>query len=439
MLRGLLAGIALSVAVVVANATENWPHWRGPNANGTAPQSDPPTVWDGLSGKNIRWKAPLVGRGSATPIVWGQQVFVVSAEKTDREARADEIPQPRRGLERRTTPSRHFHRFLVTSYDRGTGQVNWRHVAAEAVPHEGHHDSHSYAGGSPTTDGERLYVSHGSFGIFCYDMKGTLLWERQLGRLATRLGWGEAVTPVHYRGLLLLNWDQELESALYCLDARTGQTKWKADREEASTWTTPFVTEFQGRTQVILNGKNRVRSYDLETGNLIWSCGGMTANPIPSVLRYKDAIIAVSGYQGSQAMSIPLATKGDLGIEGLINWRAQPGTPYVPSPVLVGDSLYFTGRNGNVLTVLDAASGKPVLEGVRLPGTRQFYASPVFAGGRVYFTDRDGVTLVLKPGPQLDVLATNKLDDPVDASPVAAGKQLFLRGAKFLYCIEQGD
>jgi outer membrane protein assembly factor BamB len=435
MIRWSLSLFVIGFASAAA-AGDNWPHWRGPNANGAAPQADPPTTWDGPSGENIRWKAPLVGSGSATPIVWGEQVLVVSAEPTEREAKPDELPIARPEIERLTKPPTNFYRFMVTSYNRDTGEINWRKIATEAVPHEGHHETHSYAAGSPTTDGVRLYVSFGSFGIFCFDMNGTLLWERQLGRLATRRAWGEAVTPVIWRDRLLVNWDQEVESALYCLDAQTGQTKWKADRDEVTTWTTPLVTEFGGTTQVILNGTNRVRSHDLDSGRVIWSCAGMTVNAIPSVLRHGDAAIAMSGYQGTQAVSISLSSQGDLGKDGHVNWRYQPGTPYVPSPVLVGDHLYFTGANGNQLTVLDATTGKALLAGERIPGVRQFYASPIFAGGRVYFTDRDGVTAVLKPGPKLDALATNKLGDPVDASPVAVGKQLFLRGAKFLYCIE---
>ncbi|MFT3880419.1 MAG: PQQ-binding-like beta-propeller repeat protein [Gemmatales bacterium] len=436
MLRWLLASFLAVICAVETSADDNWTHWRGPNANGTAPQADPPTKWDGPTGKNIKWKAPLVGRGSATPIIWGSQVFIVSEQKTDREAKPEEIPKPITGVERMTTPPKHFYRFLVTSYDRATGKVNWQKIATEAVPHEGHHETHSYAAGSPTTDGERLYVSFGSFGIFCYDLKGNKLWERQLGRLTTRRGWGEAVTPVLYKGSLLLNWDQELDSALYCLDASTGKTVWKANRDEVTTWTTPFVTEYQGRTQVIMNGTRAVRSHDLADGKVIWTWSGMTVNAIPSVFRYGDAAIAVSGYQGSQAVSIPLSSQGDLTKEGKLNWRYQAGTPYVPSAVLVGDQLCFCAANTNVLTVLDAVTGKPVQAGVRLPGVRQFYASPIYAGGRLYFTDRDGVTQVLKPGKQPNVVATNKLDDPVDASPVAVGKQLFLRGEKFLYCIE---
>lgn len=413
-----------------------WPHWRGPHANGTAPSARPPLHWDGATGKNIKWKVPLRGRGSATPIICQNQIFIVSAEKTDRLAKPEELPKPPEGIQQMTTPPKHFYRFLVTSYDQATGKVLWQKTATEAVPHEGHHETHSYAAGSPTTDGKKLYVSFGSFGIFCYDLQGNQLWERQLGRLITRRGWGEAVTPVYHQGKLLINWDQEIGAALFCLDAETGKTLWKADRDEVTTWTTPLVTEYQGKTMVIMNGTSRIRCHDLADGKVLWSCAGMTTNAIPSVLRFGDAIISMSGYQGSHAVSIPLSSTGDLGTDGKVNWRYHTGTPYVPSPVLVEDRIYFTGANGNLLTILDATTGKPIIEKQRIPGARQFYASPLYADGRLCFTDRDGVTVVLQPGNEVKVMATNKLGDAVDASPVAVGKQLFLRGEQFLWCLE---
>ena len=444
-LRYALILSTLGLASLPIAAAENWPQWRGPHADGSAPLADPPTIWDGVTGKNIRWRAELVGQGSATPIIWEDQIFIVSCEETDRVAKPEELPnpadrpKPRPGYERKTTEPKNFYRFIVTSYDRNTGKVVWRKVLAEAVPHEGHHETHSYASGSPTTDGDRLYVSFGSFGIFCLDLTGKLLWERQLGKLTTRRGYGEAVSLVQHQGRLLINWDQEVDSALYCLDANTGGTKWKAIRDEITTWTTPLVTEFGGKTQVILNGTRKVRSHDLENGHVIWSCEGMTENAIPSVLRYRDAAVILSGYQGNCGVSVPLTSQGDLGLDGPVNWRTKSGNPYVPSPVLVGDHLYYTKGLSNVLTALDAATGVPVFEGERIPGLAVIYASPIFAGGRIYFTDRYGVTVVLQPGPKLNILATNKLNDGVDASPVAVGKQLFLRGQKTIYCIEASE
>jgi outer membrane protein assembly factor BamB len=434
------ATLALLLVTTSADPSDNWPHWRGPSADGTAAAAaDPPLTWDAASGKNVRWKAPLLGKGSATPIVWGNQVFVLSAEPTDREATPAELPKPTPGLDRKTTAPTRFYRFHVTSYDRTTGAVRWRQLAAEKVPHEGHHETHTYAGGSPTTDGRRLYAAFGSFGVYCYDLAGKPLWSRDLGRINSRLGWGEAVTPVIHGDDLILNWDQEVGSALYCLDPATGKTKWKADRDERSTWTTPLVAEFAGRTQVIVNGTTRIRSHDIKTGEVLWSCGGMTVNPIPSALRVGDAAVLMSGYRGAGAVSVPLTATGDLGASGPVNWRYTKGTPYVPSPARVGTRLYFTEANTNALTVLDALTGMPVVDRERLPGVGSFYASPLSAGGRVYFVDRQGTCAVLNPGDSVEVLATNKLGDGVDASPVAVGRELFLRGQKFLYCLAEAD
>jgi outer membrane protein assembly factor BamB len=439
MPRLVLAALAVAATALPAPA-DDWPQWRGPTADGAAaPTADPPLAWDGPTGRNVRWKAPLAGRGSATPIVWGDQVFVVAADRTDREAKAGELPAAAPGLEKRTEPPRHFYRFTVTSFDRATGKVRWERVAAERVPHEGHHETHSYAGGSPTTDGKHLYVSFGSFGLYCNDLAGNLTWSRDLGRLNTRLGWGEAVTPVVHGDSLLVNYDQEVGSALYCLDAATGEVRWKADRDERTTWTTPLVVEHAGRTQVVMNGTKRIRSHDLKTGEVIWAVGGMTVNPIPSPVRFGDAVVVMSGYRGSAAVSVPLSSTGDLGETGRVNWRYGKGTPYVPSPVRLGDRVLFTEANTNAVTVLDAATGKPVVDRERVRGVNSFYASPVAAAGRVYLTDRAGTTAVLKVDDGIEVLAVNKLNDPVDASPVAVGRELFLRGAKHLYCLADAD
>jgi outer membrane protein assembly factor BamB len=412
----------------------NWHHWRGPLANGSAPQADPPITWDEKT--NIQWKAPLPGRGSASPIVWGDRVFVLTAVKTDRVATADELAKPDPKFEKKTSPPTNFYKFLVLCFDRATGKVLWQQTAAERVPHEGHHQTHSYAAGSPTTDGRFLYVSFGSFGVYCYDLDGKLIWQRDLGRLNTRLGWGEAVTPVIHGDSLLLNWDQEADSALYCLDAKAGAIKWKVDRNERTSWNTPLVVEQDGSAQVIVNGTERIRSYDLATGKELWECGGMTVNAIPSVVTADGVVYCVSGYKGSAACAIPLDAKGDLTDTSKILWRYTKGTPYVPSPLLVSDRLYFTQANSALLTVLDTKTGKAILDQERLPNQTSFYSSPVAAAGRVYLVDQQGTTLVLKQSDKLEVLARNQLDDHFDATPALVGRQLFLRGEKFLYCIE---
>jgi outer membrane protein assembly factor BamB len=413
---------------------DNWHQWRGPLANGSAPHGNPPITWDATT--NIKWKAELPGRGSATPIVWGDQVFIATAIKTERIAEPAELPLADPKLKKKTQAPNNYYQFVVLSFDRATGKLRWKQTAAEKVPHEGHHPTHSYAAGSPTTDGKYLYVSFGSFGIYCYDLAGKPQWQRDLGRLNTRLGWGEAVTPVIHGDRLLLNWDQEVDSALVCLDARTGKTIWKTDRDEHTSWNTPLVLEHGGRWQVVVNATERIRGYDLETGKELWRCGGMTVNAIPSLVAADGVVYCMSGYQGAAAVAISLDATGDVTDSDKVLWRYTKGTPYVPSPLLAGGRLWFTQMNEPRLTRLDIKTGKPVLIQELLPQLTSLYASPVAAAGRVYIVDRAGTTLVLKQGDKLEVLATNRLDDPIDASPVVVGKQLFLRGEKYLYCIE---
>jgi outer membrane protein assembly factor BamB len=431
----VLVAWLLVMPVSAADPQDNWPHWRGPEANGTAPKGDPPIKWD--EKKNIKWKAPLTGRGSATPIVWGDQVFIVTAIKTDRVAKEDELPKPDPKFEKKTTAPTNFYKFVVQCFDRKTGKISWEKTATEQVPHEGYQPTHSYAGGSPTTDGKYLYVSFGSRGIYCYDLDGKLQWERELGLLNTRFGWGEAVTPVIHGDSLLLNWDQEADSALICLNARDGKTKWKTDRDEKTSWNTPLVVEHKGTTQIIVNGTKRIRGYDIETGKELWQCGGMTVNAIPSAVSAGGVVYCMSGYKGAMACAISLDASGDVTDTDKVLWRYDEGTPYVPSPLLVRDRLYFTQSNDAFLTVLDIKTGKPLLHSERLSGVGSFYASPIAAAGRIYLTGRNGTTLVLKQSDKFEVVATNKLDDPMDASPAVVGKQLFLRGEKFLYCIEE--
>ncbi len=437
----VILGCCLTATALAADPipgwADNWPAWRGPNANGTAPKADPPISWD--DNTNIKWKAALPGRGSASPIVWGDRVFVVSALPSDRPVAAADLPKLDSRFETKTNAPMKYYKFVVLCFDRQTGKLRWERTATEQIPHEGHHPTHSYAAGSPTTDGSHLFVSFGSFGIYCYDFDGKLQWQRDLGRLNTRLGWGEAVTPAVHGDNLLLNWDQEDNSALFCLDARTGKTRWRVERDEKTSWNTPLIVEHGGRTQVIVNGTNRVRAYDLTTGKPLWQCAGMTTNAIPSTVSAGGVLYAMSGYKVSAVLAVSLDATGDVTDTDKVLWKYTRGTPYVPSPLLLGDRLWFTSTNEPILTTLDVKTGKPVMDRERLQGLSSFYASPVAAAGRVYFVDRDGTTLVVKQGDKLEVLATNKLNDAIDATPALVGKQLFLRGEEVfhLYCIEE--
>jgi outer membrane protein assembly factor BamB len=428
----LLTLCVCSLSTRADEALDNWPQWRGPLANGVAPHGDPPVRWDQKT--NIKWKTPIPGLGSATPVVWGDRIFVLTALDTGRAADPAALPKGDSHFEKKTTAPTTYHQFVVLCLDRTTGRVLWQRTATEQVPHEGHHPTHSYAAASPATDGRYVYASFGSRGVYCYDVAGNLQWQRDLGRMDTRLGWGEGSSPALHGDTLVVSWDHENGSFLVALDARTGKTRWKTDRDETTSWSTPLVVEHRGRTQVITSASKRIRSYDLATGELIWQCGGLTTNVIACPVVYEGAVICMSGYQGFAALAIPLDATGD--VTGKPLWHHDRGTPYISSPLLYGDRLYFTQSREAILTCLDPRTGKVVFEKARLPGLGTLYASPAGAADRIYITDRDGTTVVLKRGDKLEILATNRLDEPIDASPVIVGKQLFLRGDKHLYCIE---
>jgi outer membrane protein assembly factor BamB len=411
----------------------SWHQWRGPDANGVSKTARPPLKWSET--ENVLWKVPIEGSGSTTPIVWGRKVFLLTSIDTGRIDAS--LPKPE------DQPDRPFgikfpnttYSYVVLCLDRLTGKELWRRTATERIPHEGHHGDNNFASASPTTDGRRLYCWFGSAGLFCYDLNGERLWDRDLGTVDTRRSFGEGCSPVLYDGKLVIVRDQEKQSYITVLDAVNGKTLWQIDRDEPSAWATPQVVSNNGVTQVITSATNRVRSYDLSDGRLIWECGGQVTNVIPSPVVENGVAFCMSGYRGSALYAIPLSAQGNVSGSDTIAWRKERGTPYVPSPLLYDGMLYFNQSNRAILSCLDAKTGDTIIERTRLPGLSNIYASPVGADDRIYLTGRDGTTLVLKRDRELKVLATNRLDDPIDASPALAGNQIFLRGKSYLYGI----
>lgn len=445
-----------------AERLDNWHQWRGPNADGVAPKGDPPVEWS--ESTNIRWKKEIPGAGSSSPVIWGDRLFVLTAIKTEEPAESanagqakaesgetsqqQDQPPPRRGGRRGRfggfgrfgggEPPTNKYQFVAVCLDRRTGDVLWQRICKEELPHEGHHETNTFASASPTTDGEHVYASFGSRGIFCLDMEGNIRWQRDLGDMETRNGFGEGSSPTLHGNWLVVNWDHEGQSFIAVLDAKSGETRWQAERDELTTWATPLVIEHKGRTQVITNGSNRVRSYDLASGELIWECGGQASNPIPSPLKKDDLVYCTTGYRGNAVFAIPLDATGDITGSDRVAWHTNETGPYIASPVSYGGLLYLTKGRNAILTSLDLKTGEPVIGMERLPDLDILYASPVAADERIYFTGRDGTTLVIRHGPKLDVLATNKLDEGIDASPAIVGNQIFLRGANHVYCIGAG-
>jgi outer membrane protein assembly factor BamB len=413
-------------------AEKFWPQWRGPYATGTSKQADPPLEWS--EAKNIRWKVEIPGRGSSSPVVWGDQLFVLSAIPASAPS-GDESHRPRGAMQPREP-----HRFMVYAIDRQTGRTLWERTAHEATPHEAsHQDNGTWASGSAATDGEHVIAYFESFGIYAYDMKGNLVWRKDLGDKRMRNEFGEGSTPALFGNRIIVVWDHIAgPSFVVALDKRTGAELWRAPRDEIDTWATPLIVEHEGRAQVVVPGMNRLRSYDLETGKIVWEAPGLTMNAIPSPVFEDGIVIATSGFRGNNLKAIRLAdARGDLTGSPAIVWSLDRDTPYVPSPLLHEGVVYILKTNSGILSAFDAKTGKPHFQLQRLAGIDEVFSSPVAAAGRVYITDRNGHTLVLRAGPRYEVLARNTLDDGFDASPALVGTDIYMRGYKSLYAIGQ--
>jgi outer membrane protein assembly factor BamB len=433
-----LAALTLILTTPVGLPAETyWPTWRGPTGNGVAPEADPPLTWS--EEINVRWKVEIVGLGLASPIVWEDRVYLMTARPTDPTAHDAELQaaaaRREQGEPGGLRPVEHA--FVVMSLSRQDGRVVWERTVRTAAPHEGHHMDNSWASGSPVTDGEVLIAHFGSFGTYGLDLDGDALWEVDLGDMSTRNGFGEGSTPSIAGDRVIVNWDHEGDSFIVALHKRTGEELWRRSRDEVTSWVTPLILEQGGRTQAIVPATGRSRGYDVASGEVVWSLEGMTTNTIPSPVHRDGVVYLTSGFRGNMLQAVDLSkAEGELtnGSEAVL-WTYDRDTPYVPSMLLYGDQLYFLKRLDNILTSLDAETGEVVYNEIRIDGLANVWSSPVGAAGRVYITSREGTTVVLEHGREYNVLATNRLDDRFDATPAIVDGEIYLRGKRYLYCI----
>ncbi len=455
ILRLLLLATAVALGLSRPAQAEDWPTWRGPSGAGLARGAQPPTTWSDT--QNIKWKAKVPGQGFSTPIIWKDRIYLLtSIETNDSVAPA---PTPAAAAEPSTPPAggekgkggrrggsgfggcnkpTKFHEFAVVALNRATGAIVWQKTARREVPHEGRHATNSFASGSPVTDGEHLYVSFGSRGLYCYDLQGNLKWEKDLGDMKTRNGFGEGASPSLAGPHLIVPWDHEEQSFVVALDKKTGAEVWRKNRQERSSWSTPLIVEIGGRLQAIIPATTRTRSYDTATGDLIWEASGLTGYVIPMPVTGHGLVYVMSGFQGNSIQAIKLTSRGDITDTPNIVWSTRKSAPYVASPVLSGERLYMSKSTDAYLSCLNALTGEVHYQDQPLEGLRGLYASPVAANGHLYVVGREGLTLVLKDASTYEIVAKNKLSDRIDASPVMLGKDLFLRGHEFFYCISEG-
>lgn len=430
---------ALAAVVTIASQPvgfeKNWHHWRGPYATGiAADDANPPLTWSET--ENVRWKVDIPGIGHATPIIWGDKVFVQTAvEGTKAESEEDDNPFGGFFGGRNDGP---LYKFDLLAISRSDGSVLWQKTLRAIAPHEGTHRDGTYASNSPVTDGEFIYAYFGSRGLYCVDMDGNVKWETDVGTMYKRNTFGEGSSPVLYENTLVIVQDHERDSFITALDKRTGEVLWKTNRDEITTWFSPIVVEHDGKPQVVTTGTNRVRSYDLATGKLLWDGDGLTRNAIPSPVAANGYVYLMSGFRGNALQAISLASAtGNISGSDAVVWEFDRDMPYVPSPLLANNILYFLKSNDGILSAFNTETGEAHYGPVRLQGVSGVYASIVGAADRVYIAGRNGVMNVVQQGPEFKILAENTLDDSFNASPAIVGNELYLRGMQYLYCIAE--
>jgi outer membrane protein assembly factor BamB len=441
----IFLGIAFFISTTLFSQTnlseyqKNWPQWRGPNMDGISPDGNPPLEWSET--KNIKWKVEIPGKGHSTPIIWGDYIFLATAIPTDKKVEVAVETESQQGSRRRGprgVKTDNIHEFTVISVNRQNGKILWKKILREEHPQDGTHQFGSWASHSPVTDGKTLYAYFGSRGLYCLDLDGNVKWERDFGKMEKIMSFGEGSSPLLYKNKLYLLRDHEGQSALYALDKNNGKDIWIKERDEGSSWATPFVVEVNGKVQIITTATKEIRSYDPETGEIIWTATGLTRNVIPMPVVKENIIYLMSGFRGNALLAIDLKNaKGDVTNTAAVIWRYDQDTPYAPSPILIDNLLYFLRVNNGDLSCLDARDGKVYYSKENLEGLGDLFTSPVSAMDRIYILGRKGLTQVVKHGTQFEVLAKNQLDDEFIASPAIIGNTIYIRGYQHLYCISE--
>lgn len=432
LLAACLALLPLPQEAQVERA-EQWPQFRGPLGTGEAPRSNPPIEWS--EEQNLRWKKELPGLGHSTPAVWGDRIFVTMAvpfgEKF--EGKPDTAPGAHHNL--RVTRK---HRFVAMALSRKDGRVLWKKNLREARPHEGGHYTGSLASGSPVCDDKHVFVYFGSYGLYCLTHTGDLVWKKDLGLMYSKHAHGEASSPALHGDTVIVNRDHERQSFVVAFDKNTGERRWRKERSEVTSWTSPMVIEHKGQAQVVVAGTQRIRAYDLRNGELIWECGGLSNNVCTTPVFADGVLLIGSSYETRNFLAINVdGAKGDITGTSNVLWATRKGTPYVPSPLLYRGTVYFLTHYSGIMTGRNARTGEPKPGAIRLPIIQEVYSSPVAAAGRIYVTDLRGTTRVLEGGEKPKFLARNRLDDQFSATAAIAGDEIYLRGKRYLYCIAE--
>lgn len=399
-------GRAFILIFVPLLAGADWPAWRGAAGNGVTSEKNLPERWSAT--ENIRWKAPLPGVGVGTPAIIGERVFVTASDG------------PRNS------------RLHVLCFDAMSGKQLWHSRFFSSALPESEYVSGGMAAPSPASDGKRVFALFGTADLICLDFEGKPVWIRSLGdeHGAFRNRWGMSSSPLIVDDMVILQVDHWGQSYLMAVDAATGKTRWRTNREANVNWTSPVLAMVKGKPQLIASGTHLVKGYDAATGRDLWTVKGLQQQCIPTPIVAGDFVYAVSGRKGNSLKIRLDGATGDL-TESHVVWKKPRGAPFTPSGV-VYDGRYYLIDDDGLGTCLNAKNGSDLWQ-ERMGG--RYRASLTAGNGKIYFTSMEGVVTVVSASEEFDVIAKNKLDEGIQASPAFAHGRIYLRGDKHLWCV----
>jgi len=437
------AGTAKGALPARAPGTGKWPSFRGLQAGGSAEKQGLPDDWNPVTGANVAWRTPIPGLAHSSPIVWGDTLFVTSAISR----RADARFKPGLYGDGDASDDRSAQRWMVYAIDKRTGKVRWERTAAQGEPRNKRHIKSTYASSTPATDGRIVVAWFGSQGIYAYDFDGGLRWSVDLGRVDVgaydipSFEWGPASSPIIWNGLVIVQCDTQSDSFLLALNAGTGETVWKTDRQELPSWGTPTIVDTTAGPELVTNASNFVRGYDPRTGRELWHLGGSSKITAPTPIFANGLHIVASGRAPERPVfAVRPGARGDLTLTGgatesrFVAWSKTGRGSYMPTPLAYRDIVYVLANNG-VFDAYDIATGREIYR-QRLPVVGSGYsASPVAADGKIYLSNEDGEMLVVEAGPTFKHLATNAMGETLMATPALSDGVMYVRGGRTLFAI----
>lgn len=424
----------------------NWPSFRGPNAAGVADGHALPTEWDVPEKDNVKWMTEVPGLGLSSPVVWGKRLFVTTA------VGGEGSTGLKVGLYGNIDPVEDdsVHQFLLFCLDKKTGKILWSQQAFKGVPKIKRHTKASHANCTPATDGKHVVAFFGSEGLYCYDMEGKLLWKKDLGLLDSgyyvvpKAQWGFGSSPIIADGLVVVQCDVQKGSFLAALDVKTGEEKWRQERDEVPTWGSPTIVERGKKKQVVVNGYKHIGGYSLDDGKQLWKLKGGGDIPVPTPV-VAHGLIFITNAHGQLApiYAIKPTAKGDVSLSGGdtsnegVAWAKLREGGYMQTPLVYGDHLYVCRDNG-VLSCYDAKTGDQLYKQRLGKGRTGFTASAVAGDGKVFFTSEEGDVYVVKAGPKFEALSQNPLAEVCMSTPAISKGTIYFRGQKHVIAIGGG-